>query len=377
MDADAWLIATSAIDCVLHINKNLVIPAGSFANNYPKNLEFKINIDCNKLANTGIRTDKLHWAKLDLTVKNPVVYGVYTRYDTTKGHAENTFDIQVTYDTEDGTNTATGLYLGGSDDIYNNVTSINTKYGVELHGGDNSINTIHCWLTNSGLWTGSVMLKTSSVKNHISNLIVDTYETGISKSSNFNVSSSVFGLFIDFMYGIINTTFIPSELRTTYKLWDFTGLTGTAKNNSIFHIMNYVGNDANTSKLVVADNGNCPWNSKFGYQDDFQSIKWAYSLNDCPEGTFIFTGDTSVVGKPSNITSGVFVLKCENSSSGKLQELMVSGYTQASGTTTYNTSTCVPTSGYLTFYKRVLSKWNTGNSSWMQYASTFVNTPTT
>ena len=220
MDSNAWLVAGTQMDCVVHINKNLVIPAGSFANNYPKNQEFKINVDGNKLANTGIRTDKLHWSKLTLTTKNCEVYGVHTRYNTSYGHAENTFDIQTMYDTNDGTNTSTGLYMGDSDDIYNNIVSINTKYCCEIHGGDNSINTIHGWLVNSDLWNGSVLLKISNNKNHINNLIVDTYETGIKFTDDFNLSTGVFNYYIDFMYGMINTSFIPAELRSSYKLWD-------------------------------------------------------------------------------------------------------------------------------------------------------------
>lgn len=370
MSNNAWLKAGTSMDCVVHINKNATVPSGSFANNSTKNLEFKINVDGDKKAATGIRTDKLHWAKLTLTAKDCNLYGVYTRYNSSFGHAENTFDIQVLYDTEDGTNTSTGLYVGGSDDIYNSVISINTKYGVDLHGGDNSFGTIHCWLVNSDLWTGSVMLKTSSVKNRINNLIADTYETAIGKSDNFNVSTFIFGLFIDFMYGLINTTFIPENMRSSYKIWDFTGLTGTAKNNSVFHIMNYVGNDANTAKISVADDGNCPFNTKLGYSDDYSSPKWIYSLNNCPEGSFLFTGDTNAIGKPSNVTSGNFVLITKNSSYGKDQELSWVGLERTPGSTTYTGNT--PTGNFIYYWKRTISKFNIGNNPWGQFASYYI-----
>ena len=372
MDSNAWLVAGTQMDCVVHINKNLVIPSGSFANNYPTNQEFKINIDGNKLANTGIRTDKLHWSKLTLTTKNCEVYGVHTRYNTSYGHAENTFDIQTMYDTTDGTNTSTGLYLGGSDDIYNNIVSINTKYCCEIHGGDNSINTIHGWLVNSDLWNGSVLLKISNNKNHINNLIVDTYETGIKFTDDFNLSNGVFSYYIDFMYGMINTTFIPESLRSSYKIWDFTGLTGNAKNNSILHINAYQGNDQNTAKISLGGNGICPWNTKLIYNDDYTTPKWLYDLNYCPEGTFAFTGDTNVSNKPLNITAGNFVLKTSNSSYGKDQELIQVGLERQAGATTYNTSTIQPQSNFTSFYRRVVSKYNVGNNPWGQYASYYI-----
>jgi len=376
MSNNAWLKAGTALDCIVHINKNLTIPTGSFANNYPKNLVFKINVDGDKKALTGIRTDKLHWAKLVLTAKNCEVYGVYTRYDNTKGHAENTFDIQTMYDTENGTNTSTGVYVGGSDDIYNNITSINTKYGVEIHGGDNSFGTIHCWLVNSDLWNGSKMILISNQKNHINNLIVDTYETGIAFNSMFNVSTGVFNYFIDFMYGLINTSFIPETLRTSYKIWDFTGLTGTAKNNSSLIINGYIGNDQNTAKISLGGDGICPFNTKLVYADDYTSPKWTYNLDYCPEGNFGFLGDADVEGKPTYVTGGNFVLKTSNSSYGKEQELIQVGLNRTTGATTYNTDTLQPTGNFTFFYKRVVSKFNVGNNPWGQYASYYVQEPT-
>lgn len=377
MDSNAWLIANSEMDCVVHINKNLVIPAGSFANNYPKNQEFKINVDGNKLANTGIRTDKLHWSKLTLTTKNCEVYGVHTRYNKSYGHAENTFDIQTMYDTNDGTNTSTGLYLGGSDDIYNNIVSINTKYCVEIHGGDNSINTIHGWLVNSDLWNGSVLLKISNNKNHINNLIVDTYETGIKFTNDFNLSTGVFNYYIDFMYGMINTSFIPAELRSSYKIWDLTGLTGTAKNNSSLIINGYIGNDQNTAKISLGGNGICPFNTKLVYADDYTSPVWNYNLDYCPEGNFGFLGNSDVDGKPQYVTAGNFILKTSNSSFGKEQELINVGANRTTGATTYDSTTIQPTGNFTFFYKRVVSKFNFGNNPWGQYASFFVQEPIT
>ena len=372
MDSNAWLVAGTTMDCVVHINKNLVIPAGSFANSYPKNQEFKINVDGNKLADTGIRTDKLHWSKLTLTTKDCEVYGVHTRYNSSYGHAENTFDIQTMYDTTDGTNTSTGIYVGDSDDIYNNIVSINTKYGVEIHGGDNSFGTIHCWLVNSGLWSGSKMILISNQKNHISNLIVDTYETGIAFNNSFNVSTGVFNYTIDFMYGLINVSFIPAEYRSSYKLWDFTGLTGAAKNNSSLIINSYIGNDQDTAKISLGGSGICPWNTKLIYGDDYTTPKWTYDLNYCPEGTFAFTGDTNVSNKPLNITAGNFVLKTSNSGYGKDQELIQVGLDRTAGATVYNTSTIAPTSNFTFFYRRVVSKFNVGNNPWGQYASYYI-----
>lgn len=376
MDSNAWLVAGTQMDCVVHINKNLVIPAGSFANNYPKNQEFKINVDGNKLANTGIRTDKLHWSKLTLTTKNCEVYGVHTRYNTSYGHAENTFDIQTMYDTNDGTNTSTGLYMGDSDDIYNNIVSINTKYCCEIHGGDNSINTIHGWLVNSDLWNGSVLLKISNNKNHISNLIVDTYETGIKFTDDFNLSTGIFNYYIDFMYGMINASFIPAELRSSYKLWDLTGLTGSAQLNSILVIENYIGNDANTAKINLGGNGVCPYNTKLGYSNDYTTPTWSYSLNYCPEGQYYFRGDADVTGKPLVITGGAYIITTKNAPYGKTQELLPSSVSTITGNTTYNTSTCLPSSGFNYFWKRIYNKYGTGTNSWGRYASYYVNETT-
>lgn len=376
MDKEAYLIALGIMDCIVHINKNLIIPSGSFANKYPKNQQLNINVDGNKLAKTGIRTDKLHWAKLVLTAKNCTEYGVYTRYDSTKGHAENTFDIQTMYDTSDGSNTATGIYIGGSDDIYNNIVSINTKYCCEIHGGDNSINTIHGWLVNSNLWQGSVLLKIGGNKNHIENLIVDTYETGIAFADEFNVSSSIFNYYIDYMYGLINTSFIPEELRSSYKIWDFTGLTGNARNNSTLHITDYKGNDQYTAKIVLGGDGICPWNTKLGYTDDYSTPKWEYSLDYCPEGSFGFLGNANVSGKPQYVSAGNFVLRTVNSSYGKEQELVQVGLNRTTGATTYNTQTLQPTGNFTSYYKRVVSKFSVGNNPWGLYASYYVQVPT-
>ena len=372
MNEDAWIVADAQMDCVIHINKNLTIPSGSFANNYPKNQNFKINVDCNKLANTGIRTDKLHWSKLILTVKNAIQYGVYTRYDSSKGHAENTFDIQTMYDSSDGTNTSTGAYIGGSDDIYNNIVAINTKYGVEIHGGDNSFETIHCWLVNKDLWNGSKMILISNQKNHISNLIVDTYETGIAFNTSMDLANGVFDYYIDFMYGLINTSFIPSELRSSYKLWDFSGMGITSRNNSVLNIMNYIGNDANTAKISLGGNGICPFNTSLNYKGDYVDIKWEYDLDYCPAGTFTWTGNSDVHGKPNNINSGLFILTTTQARGGKIQTLELSGSNINSGPTVYNLDNGQPISNYKTFYKRILSQWGTGNNPWAGYASFYI-----
>lgn len=378
MSNNAWLKAGLIMDCMVHINKNLVISGDTFANDYPTNQEFKINVDGNKKALTGIRTDKLHWSKLILTAKDCEQYGVYTRYNNTLGHAENTFDIQTMYDSYDGENTSTGVYINGSDDIYNNVVAINTKYGVEIHGSDNSIQTLHCWLVNKNLWTGSVMLKISNHKNHISNLIIDTYETGIGFTDDYNKSTGVFNYYIDFMFGMINEHFIDdATLRTNYKLWDFTGLTGSAKNNSSLIINSYVGTSSDTSKISLGGNGICPFNTKLVYGDDYTTPKWLYNLDYCPEGTFGFTGDTAVVGKPTYVTAGNFILKTNNGSYGKEQELMQVGLSRTTGATTFNTSTIQPTGNSITFYKRILSKFGVGNSPWGQFTSYFVQEPTT
>lgn len=376
MSDKAYLVATTSMDCVVHINKNLVIPAGSFSNNYPTNQELKINVNCNKLAKTGIRTDKLHWAKLTLTVKDPVIYGVHTRYRTNLGHAENTFNIQVTYDSNDGTNTATGCYIGGSDDIYTNIVAINTRYGVEIHGNDNSINTIHCWLVNSGLWNGSVFMKIAGTKNHISDLIVDTYETGITVTDDFNKASGVFAYYIDFMFGAINTTFIPQELRSSYKIWDFTGIGDGCKRNSTLVIENYTGNDSDTAKIVLGGNGICPFNTVLGYNNDYTTPDWNYSLDYLPQGNFYFKGNSDVSGKPSTFAGGQFHLSCYNAPYGKVQELVPVSVSTNSGNTTYNTSTGLPTGNYNYFWKRTFNKYGTGTNSWAQYASFYVSTPT-
>lgn len=372
MNEKAWLKAISSMECCIHINKNLVV-SGSFSDDYPKNLEFKLNINCNKLARTGIRTDKLHWAKATLTVKDPILYGVHTRYDLSKGHAENTFDIQVSYDYLDGSNTATGLYIGGSDDIYNNIVSINTKYGVELRGGDNSINTIHCWLINKDLWNGSVMLKTSANKNHISNLIVDTYETGIELVSNYP-SNGTFDLIIDYMFGAINTTFIPEELRTSYKLWNLVNMNETSKRNSKLIINEYLGNDTNTAKISLGNNGECPYNTKLGYSNDYISPTWSYSLDLCPEGQFHFLGNTNVKGKPSSVTGGTYNLVSKNTPYGKIQELIPEQVTTTTGSTTYSGNT--PTGNFNYYWKRVFNKYGNGTNSWGDYGSFYISEPT-
>ena len=186
----------------------------------------------------------------------------------------------------------------------------------------------------------------------------------------------MFAYYIDFMFGMINPTFIPSELRSSYKIWNFTGLTGSAKNNSTLSINAYQGNDANTSKISLGGNGVCPWNTKLIYADDYTTPKWLYSLDYCPEGCFGFTGDTNVEGKPQYVTAGNFVLKTVNSSYGKDQELIQVGLDRTTGATTYNSDTIQPTANYVSFYKRVISKFNAGNNPWGQYASYFVQTPT-
>ena len=216
------------------------------------------------------------------------------------------------------------------------------------------------------------MLKIGASKNHISNLVVDTYETGIAFSDSYNTSTGAFGLYVDFMFGMINSSFIPAELQTTYKIWDFTGLTGAARNNSALQINAYQGSDTYTSQISLGGNGICPWNTRLIYHDDYTSPMWKYDLDYCPEGTFGFPGNTDVANKPHWVTGGTFMLNTVNSSYGKIQELVSAGSNVSEGATVYNTDNLQPTSNYTYYFKRNVSKWGTGNNPWGQFASYYV-----
>ena len=369
MDRDAYFLALNEMDCVVHINKN--ITNNNFVNNYPRNQELKINVNCNKLANTGIRTDKLHWANLVLTVINAVQYGVYTNYSQTP-HAENNFIIQVSNDT-DYNNTTTGLYVRGADDVYKNITTINCKTGVYLRSGDNSIDVIHSWINNSSLWTGSVCLKTHACKNHINNLVCDTMEMGIYLDYDGNFP---FGLFIDFYYAMINSSVVSTSDSTTFKIFDMGQISNNSLNNSNLVITNYVGQDDNTAKIVLGSDGICPYNTVLGYNNDYQLPAWTYSLDYAPQGQFNFYGGNDVTGKPTGMTGSSYVIVTKNTPYGKLQELFNNQNNVNTGDTVYDENN-IPTSGFIGFHKRSFNKYNNGNNCWGTFASYHVSIPTT
>lgn len=361
MSEEAYFLVTQELDCGIFINKNY--EETDSVNKFYRNLELKINIDCNELGKTGIATRKLHWAKCTFTVLNPILYGVKTKY-LDGGHFENTFDIQVSYKTSNKNNDATGIYIGGSDDIYNNIIVINCKYGVELKGGDNCINVIHGWLYSKELWTGSILLKIGNVKNHINSLICDTYETGI-----YLQEGGIFHLIVDFMYGMINLNLVPAELARTYVIWNMSKMNETSRKNSNLIILNYVGNDTYTSDIKLADNGKCPWNTQFHYKNDYKTALWSYPLEYMPDGSFICVGNQNIQGMPSEVTAGAWIINCTNNPYGKTQQMINSEITLENGNTIYNSTTLLPTSNFMSYYYRVLNKWGKGNSIWGKFSS--------
>ena len=370
MDNKAYLVATSSMDCCVHINKNVTYT--DFVDTLERNQKLIINVNANKLGDTGIRTDKLHMAKLDLTVINAITYGVYTKYGSS-GHAENNFNINISNTNDYTTNNTTGVYIRGTDDYYENITTINCKTGVHLRGGGNTINAIHSWLNKSELWSGSVTLKIVASKNHINTLISDTMEKGIYLENN---SVWSFTLVVDYFHAMINESIVNTTLGATFEIFDCSQITEQCRNNSSLIITNYTGQDTNTVPIRLGGNGICPNNTILGYNNEYEMPKWNYSLNYAPQGNFLFKGSTNVTGKPNGLSSSDYGLITRNLPYGKEQEIVLYGQTVGDGYTQYD-SNFKPTTGYVGYYKRVYNKYGTGSNTWGAFASYQAQIPTT
>ena len=370
MDNKAYLVATNSMDCCVHINKNVTYT--DFVDTLERNQKLIINVNANKLADTGIRTDKLHMAKLDLTVINAITYGVYVKYGS-NAQAENNFNINVSNDNDYITNNTTGVYIRGTDDYYENITTINCKTGVYLRGGGNTINTIHSWLNKSELWDGSICLKIVASKNHINTLICDTMEKGIFLDNN---TVWPFDLFIDFYFAMINEQIINTTIGATFEIFDMSQISEQCRNNSTLAITNYTGQDTNTVPIRLGGDGICPVNTILGYNNAYQLPEWKYSLNYAPQGQFLFRGSSNVSGKPTGLSSSDYGLITRNLPFGKEQEIVLYSQNVGAGDTTYD-SNFIPQTGYVGYYKRIFNKYGNGTNTWGLFASYRAQAPTT
>lgn len=381
MEEKAYFNVTDSIVCAVHVNGNYQ-GSTNFIFGIPRNTLLLINIKCNKKAEYGIRTDALHWAKCVFTVDNPIVAGVVTQYNNAYGHAENTFDIQVSCDLGIA-NTATGLISKSSDEIFNNVVCINCHVGVEIIGGDCVFKCIHPWIYDTQNWSGSVgILQSGTSINKIDTYTVDTVETGIKVSGN--ALNARFSIIIDFLFAMINHTIIDNTLSASFKLWDCTGLSNESYKNSTLQINAYNGNDSFTTTPNLGGNGICPNATVLNYQGEYTAINWKYDINYCPEGSFRFVpSSTNNKHIPVNISASAseYIVIVKNTTMGKYQKIIPSTNENISTFTRGNYLSTSPANvedgTFLYEYNRVFN-YNTFVASptvhqpWGYYTSTYI-----
>lgn len=381
MESGAYFSVVTGIEleCAVHINKNYRdYGSTNFIFGIPRNPVFNINVKCNRNARYGIRTDALHWADCKFTVDNPIECGVYTQYDKTIGHAENTFTVQVACDLNIRNN-VTGLISSSSDEIFDNVVCINCHVGMEVRASGCEYKVVHPWVYDTTNWDGSVGVLLSEFNfSHINFYDADTVETAIKATDN--ALTTRFDITIDYLMAVINSNIISSDVAASFLLWDFTGISDSCRQHSTFIINSYIGNDAATSNPNIGGNGICPNNTVWNYSSDYRNILWKYRIDYCPEGMFQIVPANMVDKKnlPVNIINSAsnFVLEVKNYTNGKKQQLTfrqnitVSTFTRASYLSTQPLN--VEADTFIEKYERMFYMYEVNKSSWAYFTSTYI-----
>jgi hypothetical protein len=161
---DFSVIVNSEIDTAITIINS---------NKRVKNASFHLKVDCNGMANIGIKYDRLIACHGTFYVENVKQIGVYARYSN-DDCAENRIDISVwnnKYYEE-----SIGL-VTGQDDIYS-VTTKDVVTSVKLRKGGNKFTIIHGWTSLNDVFLSSKLIDCNTDSyNFFDTLIQDNVRT--------------------------------------------------------------------------------------------------------------------------------------------------------------------------------------------------------
>lgn len=128
------------------------------------NRRFKINVNSNGIADTGIGVGYCKGCILDLSVINSNTTGIELGHRQS-GNNENVFLKLSVYGKADGTS-AIGIKCNCADNTIGLIATSNVETGVLVTSGELICDSLHSWLTNdarSNYWTNSCCLKVTGV----------------------------------------------------------------------------------------------------------------------------------------------------------------------------------------------------------------------
>ena len=179
-------------------------------------------IECNSLANVGIRILNAHYFTLeDISINTPTLYGISTKGTDEKSPAKScTFnnirikkaDISSSVDTY-------GIYDVGYDSTFKEICTIDFKFGM-LCGGGSKVIDCHPWQSKLSTYEGSCAYMVEHSTVEFENCVIDTFQRGIKVRGSDNVTVTANNLRVFINSDVVNsgemTIFQGTNIESTY-----------------------------------------------------------------------------------------------------------------------------------------------------------------
>lgn len=179
-------------------------------------------IECNSLANTGIRILNAHYFALeDISINNPKVYGISIKGVDEKEPAKSCLfnnirikraDISVSNDTY-------GIYDVGYDNTFKEICAIDFKFGM-LCGGGAKVIDCHPWQSKLSTYEGSCAYMVEHSTVEFENCVIDTFQRGIKVRGSDNITVTANNLRVFNNSDVVNsgemTIFQGTNVGSTY-----------------------------------------------------------------------------------------------------------------------------------------------------------------
>ena len=179
-------------------------------------------IECNSLANVGIRILNAHYFTLeDISINTPTLYGISMKGTDEKSPAKScTFnnirikkaDVSSSVDTY-------GIYDVGYDNTFKEICTIDFKFGM-LCGGGSKVIDCHPWQSKLSTYEGSCAYMVEHSTVEFENCVIDTFQRGIKVRGSDNVTVTANNLRVFNNSDVVNsgemTIFQGTNMGSTY-----------------------------------------------------------------------------------------------------------------------------------------------------------------
>ena len=179
-------------------------------------------IECNSLANVGIRILNAHYFTLeDISINTPRLYGISTKGTDGKSPAKSCkfnnirikkADVSSSVDTY-------GIYDVGYDSTFKEICTIDFKFGMLIGGGAKVID-CHPWQSTLESYTGSCAYMVEHSTVEFENCVIDTFQRGIKVRGSDNITVTANNLRVFNNSDVVNsgemTIFQGTNMGSTY-----------------------------------------------------------------------------------------------------------------------------------------------------------------